>query len=211
MDDKIKYAAYHESGHCIIAMLFSDELDIRKVTINKEATKLMDASYNGGLDFGWKVHPSNTDFNAVDKIALIALAGICSTTIYVRGHKYINENLHKFPHDSSHLSSYGADVDYKIAKDHIVPLAECFSLEPISVQWNMLFFILRFLIKSEVWDCVTKMSERLITKDDNTLSFKEIIQLFDSIDYTNYIGVNKSALLSKRYPLNRHKLMFWGL
>ncbi len=210
MEDREKYDAFHESGHCLIAMLFDDELDIKSVTIDKESLKTIDPSNNGGLVFRWKKEPLNTDYNAVDKIALISLAGICTTTIYIRGQKYIEDNLHKFPYDNSHLSAFGADVDYKIAKDNIAQLAKCFSLEPLKIQWNMFFFLFRFLKKNEVWNCIIQLSKKLIEKENKTLDYSEIVQIFDDCQYSKYIEVNKAKLLSTRYPLDNFKLMFYG-
>lgn len=211
MEDREKHDAYHESGHCLIAMLFDDELEIRKVTLDKEFLKTIDPSYNGGLDFGWKKKPLDTDFNAADKIALIKLAGICTTNIYIKGQTYIKDNLYKFPKDTSHLSVIGADEDYNTAKSIIAELGECFSLDPVEIQWNMFFFLFRFLIKTEVWNCIIQLSEKLIEKENKTLSYSEIVQIFDDCQYTKYIEENKTKLLSKRYPLDKLKLMFFGL
>jgi hypothetical protein len=210
MEDREKYDAYHESGHCLIAMLFDDELDIKRVTLDKESLKKIDPSYNGGLEFGWKRKPLATDFNAADKLALISLAGICTATIYIKGQKYIEDNLYKFPSDSSHLSTIDADVDYETAKGIIAQLAECFSLEPLKIQWNMFFFLFRFLKKNEVWNCITQLSNKLLEKENKTLYYSEIVQIFDDCHYSKYIEENKTNLLSTRYPLDNFKLMFFG-
>lgn len=203
---KKEHNAYHEAGHCIISMFFYDELNIREITINSVKAKEIDETYNGGFDFGWKIKPQATDYISGDKIVLILLGGMCSTTIYDKGNKYVKDNIKKFPYDKKFLYSKGADVDYDIAKSYIEPIASYFQVNRIKSQWNAFFYVFHYLLIPEVWEAVVSLAEGMQKKNNKSLNHDEIIEMLEDIGYLKFLEKNKINLLKLRYPLNRNKL-----
>jgi hypothetical protein len=199
--------AYHEAGHCIVAAMFLDLLNLKALTINITEIKKINPNWRGGLNFEAKSAPSPTDYNFGDKILLIALAGICSKTVYLKGASYVNDNLSNFKSDSKLLSAEGAIDDYEMAQLYINPISQAFRIRTSYVQWSAFRFVFEFLLIPEVWSAVVYIAEELIKHDNETLLKDEILELLTDIGFVEYFTNNKSAILNKRYPLRKETLI----
>lgn len=199
--------AYHEAGHCIVAAMFLDLLNLKALTINITEIRKINSAWRGGLNFEAKSAPSPTDYNFGDKILLIALAGICSKTIYLRGANYVKDNLSKFQSDSKLLEAEGAIDDYEMAKQYINPISQAFRIKTSYVQWSAFRFVFEFLLIPKVWDSVVSLAEELIKHDKETLLNAEILQLLTDGGFIEYYSNNKTSILNKRYPLRRETLI----
>lgn len=200
--------AYHEAGHCVVAALFADKLNLKTLSANKAYMKKIDPSYKGGLLLEWINIPSQTDYQSGDHLILISLAGICAKTIYCKGHSYTRKNLSLFKNNPKELMEIeGAFDDYEIAKTFSRPISQYLNVRKEIIEWSAFRWNFEFLMTSEVWNATIKIAEEIIKHPNQTLNDSEIIATIRKVKLDVYLDSNKDIFLSKRYPLTNKTLI----
>lgn len=199
--------AYHEAGHCVVAAIFADKINLKILSIDPELLKKYHPSYNGGLNIEFINIPNQTDNEPADHLILIALAGMCSKTIFTKGQKFVKDNFETFKNDATQLDSSGASDDYKIVKDYINHLAVRLQIRQDVIQRSAFRWLFNYLMTPEVLSATKLIAEELIRRPSQSLHNGEITDLIKSTGLAAYLTSEKNNLLSKRYPLTKQKLI----
>ena len=199
--------AYHEAGHCVVAAIFSDKLKLKVLSVNREKLRSVNSSYNGVLNMEWFAIPDKSDYQSADHLILIALAGICSKTLYTKGSKYVSANMSRFPYRDGLLDSAGGVDDYEIVKDFSIPLSRILQIKRTTIEWSAFRWIFEYLMIDEVWQATRKIAEQLISHNDQHFSEKQIAEIVRSSGLESFLITNKQSLLKKRYPMSIQTLI----
>jgi len=199
--------AYHEAGHCVVAAIFTDKINLKMLSINKELMKKNHPSYNGGLDFEFINIPNPSENEPADHLILIALAGMCSKTIFNKGQKYVKKYFETFKNNSTQIDNSGANDDYKIVNDYINPLAVRLQIRKDIIQWSGFRWLFDYLMTPEVLIATKLIAEELIRRPSQSIYNGEITDLINSTGLAAYLLAKKNNIISRRYPLTREKLI----
>jgi len=186
--------AFHEAGHATVAYIFNYCLKLDEITIDEEYAKTKNINYRAGLLISHS--PIHLD-QFYDHMMLIALAGRCSQTKFIKGKKYINKNMHVFATDESLFVSTGTGIDKskweKYANQYAL-LSEIDS-EVLIAEGNI--FIFKFMNNFLVWETIKGLALKLMEK--KYLDQKEIENYFNGLIWKFFLDNYSNRILKKKY------------
>ncbi len=195
--------AYHEAGHGIVAELFNDLIELKLLTINEKAAKKYDDKSNGGLSMKLKYNPKNDDYENGDKISLVALAGICSRTLYLKGRNYVIENRFKFPNNPNLVDFDGSSEDLKIAEYNNKRTSLSLKIKTSYIMWSAMIVLFDFFFNPEIYTQIKLLAEKLLLTKGQTLEQKELEIFMQQSGIREKLKKYKKEFYETRYPLTK--------
>ena len=200
--------AYHEAGHGIVAALFSDELELVKLTVNKKALKRENRAYNGVLKVSFFTIPLDNDFVPGDHLTLIALAGTCSRTLFTKGRQQVYDGIETGTYyvNRNAMDITGAHEDWSIAGLQSSRTRQYINVPKDIIIGSGLRWVFNYLMQPEVWKATERLAEELIRRPGLTLDSKQLSRFLQEIGFFRYLSQHGIGLLALRYPLTANSL-----
>jgi hypothetical protein len=191
---------YHESGHAILATIFSDVFIIRNLTTNENVSGQYDSRAIGGLRGNIYTPWINLTKSDHDKLIIIFLAGISADDINNTSGR-ITESMYEYEQWMARVDQRHYWGDGVLIMKHFEMIENDLGMTWEAYMVNSMRFLHRILNDNVVWRNVYCIAKALDQSPDKTLTHLQIQEVVAKEGLDEWIRKNIDSIVWQRRQL----------